>query len=329
MPRRILNYSTLILIIAALFIGGYFYWLHQKLYPSTDDAYIQAHVVTIAPQINGSVQQVFVKNQEHVSAHQLLFTIDATPFDIALANAKADLQNTQQEILSLQNTVKATQATLSQNQAQLIDTQKTYDRTMALVKKGYMSKSSADDMTSQLTVAKQAVIAAQDQLAESKSKLGKAGNGDAQLKAAKTAVSQAELNLQYTKIYAPASGKLAQFTLQSGQTVTAYQSLFSLVENDTWWAEANMKETDLQRVHPGQSAMIYLDMYPSHPFIGKVESIAAGSGESFSLLPPENATGNWVKVTQRFPVRIKITHTHSKFPLRIGASCTVVINTTT
>ena len=109
--------------------------------------------------------------------------------------------------------------------------------------------------------------------------------------------------------------------------VTAYQSLFSLVENKEWWVMANMKETKLSRIRVGQSAVIYVDMYPTHPFNGVVKSIGPGSGASFALLPAENATGNWVKVTQRFPVRIQIINPSSQFPLRIGASCTVTIDT--
>jgi membrane fusion protein (multidrug efflux system) len=179
----------------------------------------------------------------------------------------------------------------------------------------------------ELTVAKQAVIAAKDNLAEARAKRGKDGDQNAQIIAAKAAVAQATLDLQYTNVYAPANGQLAEMTLQPGQTVTAYQSLFSLVEDHTWWAMANMKETNLNRVRVGQKAVVQVDMYPSHPFHGIVKSISPGSGSSFALLPAENATGNWVKVTQRFPVRVEIQNPDAHFPLRIGASCTVTIDT--
>ena len=115
--------------------------------------------------------------------------------------------------------------------------------------------------------------------------------------------------------------------MQPGQTVTAYDTLFSLVENQAWWAMANMKETNLQRVHVGQKAIVAVDMYPAHLFHGIVKSISPSSGSSFSLLPAENATGNWVKVTQRFPVKIEIQDVSTVYPLRIGASCTVTIDT--
>ncbi|OGT41772.1 MAG: multidrug transporter [Gammaproteobacteria bacterium RIFCSPHIGHO2_12_FULL_40_19] len=327
MSQKNLNYAILSLITVALIIGGYFYWRHEKIYPNTDDAYIEAHVIDIAPQVNGIIEKVFVQNQQHVTTHQLLFTIDPKPFQIALQKAEANVQNTILQVQAAQNAVNAAQAALAQRQAQLIDTQKNYERIMPLVKKGYYAKSGADTVTRELTVAKQAVIAAKDDLAEAIAKRGQEGDQNAQIIAAKAAVAQATLDVQYTNVYAPANGQLAQMTVQSGQTVTAYQSLFSLVEDHTWWAMANMKETNLNRVHIGQKAVVQVDMYPVHPFHGIVKSISPGSGSSFALLPAENATGNWVKVTQRFPVRVEIQSPDPHFPLRIGASCTVTIDT--
>lgn len=327
MRRNIINYGIFAMLALALVIAGYCYWQYQTLHPSTDDAYIQAHVINIAPQINGNIQAVFVHNQEIVSKNQLLFTIDPRPFEIALQKAQANLQNTLQQIQSEKSAVDAAQAVLSQRKAELWNTQKNHDRIITLVQKGYYAKSMGDEVTRQLAVAKQAMVAAENQLNEARATLGKQDNTNAQLQVANTLVAQAQLNLQYTKVVAPQSGQLAQFTLQPGQTVTAYESLFSLVENNTGWAVANMKETDLARIRVGQHARIDVDMYPTHSFLGVVKSIGAGSGASFSLLPAENATGNWVKVTQRFPVRIEIIHPDKQFPLRVGASCSVVIDT--
>lgn len=327
MSQKVVQYAVFTAVTVALIFGGYGYWVHQQNYPSTDDAYVEAHTIDIAPQINGKIKNVFVQNQEHVSAHQLLFTIDPKPFSIALQKAQADLQNTLLSVQGAQNEVDAAKAVLAQRQAELVDAQKNYDRTMPLVKKGYYARSGADTITRELAVAKQAVIAAQNNLAEAEAKRGESGDNNAQVQAAKAAVAQAQLNLQYTNVYAPENGQLAQMTVQPGQTVTAYQSLFSLVEDFSWWAMANMKETNLSRVRAGQKAIVEVDMYPGHPFHGIVKSISPGSGSSFALLPAENATGNWVKVTQRFPVRIEIDHPNPQYPLRIGASCTVTIDT--
>lgn len=325
--KKTFNYSLLFLVLAALLIGGYFYWLHEERYPSTDDAYIQAHMITVAPQISGTVDHIFVTNQEHVKQGQLLFTIDPTPFEIAYHKATADLENTLQTITYNQNAVLEALALQKQREAELLNAEKNYERVMPLVKKGFYAKAAGDNATQQLSVSKQAVVAAHNQVLEAQAKLGKQGDANANIQLAKANIAQAQLDLQYTKITAPADGFLEKFDLQPGQTVTAYQSLFSLIEDHTWWATANMKETALSRIRPGQNAIIHIDMYPSHPFQGIVSSIAAGSGASFSLLPPENASGNWVKVVQRFPVRVRIPNPDPQYPLRIGASCIVSIDT--
>lgn len=313
--------------LAVCIVAGFLYWRHEIRYPSTEDAYIDAHVIQIAPQITGDVDQVSVHNQQHVTKNQLLFTIDDKPFQIAYEKAEATLSNTQEAVQALRASLGAADGKLAQANAELINAEENYQRIHSLTRQGYYAKSGDDIATRQLKVAKAAVMGAKDQLAEINAKLGPHGEGLAQIQAAQTAVDAAKLNLQYTKITAPESGYLAQLKLQHGQTVTAYQPLFSLVSDNHWWANANMKETDLTRIHAGQKATIAVDMYPNHIFQGIVQSISAGSGSTFSLLPAENASGNWVKVTQRFPVRVRILNPDSTFPLRVGASCTVTIDT--
>lgn len=325
--RKITRYTILILVIVAAVIAGYTYWLHQERYPSTDDAYIQAHVINIAPQVNGKIDKILVSNQQHVKKNQLLFIIDQAPFRIALRKANANLQNTLQAVTADQQAVLAAHAMLAQRQAEFVNAKKNYNRVIPLVHKKYYPKSAGDDATQKLNVAKEAVDAAHSQYQEALAKLGGTGNNNASIRAAKAAVAQAQLNLAYTRVFAPDDGYLANFSLQPGQTVTAYESLFSLVDDHTWWAQANMKETALKRIRPGQKVLIHVDMYPGHVFHGIVSSIGPGSGATFALLPPENATGNWVKVVQRFPVKIKIPNPSKQFPLRVGASCRVSIDT--
>lgn len=149
-----------------------------------------------------------------------------------------------------------------------------------------------------------------------------------QVDAAKAAVVAADLNLKYTKITAPTNGWVTNVAVRVGNTVTANQALFALISDNEFWIDANFEETQIDKIHVGADAEIQVDMYPSHPFKGKVESISGGSGNAFSLLPPENATGNWVKVTQRIPVRIHVVNPDPKFPLRIGSSSSVSIHIT-
>lgn len=195
------------------------------------------------------------------------------------------------------------QAVLAQTQAERDTQQKDTARILKLVSTGQMPKADGDDAEGKL-----------DQL-------------NASLKVAQSDLAEAQLNLQNTKINSPSEGYLTNFTLRQGEVVQANSPLFVLVETDHWWINGNFKETDLARIRVGQTAKVILDMYPGIAFKGKVEGISAGSGAAFSILPPENATGNWVKVTQRFPVRINIINPDPKYPLRIGASGKVTIDT--
>lgn len=145
------------------------------------------------------------------------------------------------------------------------------------------------------------------------------------LQLTKTSINQAQLNLDYAKTYAVTNGWVTNMTLREGNMVTANQLLFALVSSDEFWIDANFKETELEQVRPGQKAEIEIDMYPHHTFRGVVESVSGGSGTAFSLLPPQNATGNWVKVTQRVPVKVRILDVDPHYPLRIGTTATVKV----
>lgn len=327
MLRKIFTYTLFILVAAAASIAGYYYWQHEKQFPSTNDAYISAHKINVAAQVSGVVKTIHAHNQAMVKKNQLLFTINPKSFQIALASATANFNNVQQTLLAEKKAVDAAKAVYSQRRAEFINAEKQNKRIAALAAKNFISRSQKDAAKRRMIVAKQATIAAKDQWIEAKATLGKPGQHNAQLKVAKAAVAQAQLDLQHTKIMAPIAGQLAQFTLRPGQTVTAYHDLFVLINRKAWWAVANMKETKLARIRVGQKATVQVDMYPNHVFQGTVKSISPGSGSSFSLLPAENATGNWVKVTQRFPIRIAIKHLDPQFPLRIGASATVTIDT--
>lgn len=148
----------------------------------------------------------------------------------------------------------------------------------------------------------------------------------ANVQLAKANLAQAQLNLSYTRITAPTNGWVTNVTLRIGDILSANQAQFALVNNDEYWVDANFKETEFARLHPGQKAKIKVDMYSKYSFEGVIDSISSGSGTAFSLLPPENATGNWVKVTQRVPVRVRILNPNAKLPLRIGTTATVTIH---
>lgn len=198
--------------------------------------------------------------------------------------------------------VEQNKAQLTADEAKLKLARLTAKRTLELLKRKVASEQQADTVEATL----QAAMATLD--------LDEAN------------LSQAQLNLNYTKIQAPTSGWVTNVSLRIGDIVTANQPLFALISNDEFWIDANFKETELNAIHVGQKANVTVDIYPNHVFSGIVESISGSSGTAFSLLPPENATGNWVKVTQRVPVRIRILDTDSKYPLRIGTSATVRVH---
>lgn len=150
----------------------------------------------------------------------------------------------------------------------------------------------------------------------------------ASVKLAAASLAQAELDLSYTHVVAPEKGLITNMTLRMGNSVTTNQPLFALINNDQYWVDANFKETELQKIRIGQPVTINIDMYPGHVFKGYVASISGGSGTAFSLLPPQNATGNWVKVTQRVPVKIIISNLDPHYPLRIGTTASVIIKIT-
>lgn len=310
-----------------LLIGGYFYLQHKKLYPSTNDAYLHAHVVRITPQVTGLISQVLVQDYQIVHKGDLLFTIDPTPFHIALVRAQANVDLAQQQLAAAQATVQAAEATVREKEAFLAEIKKNTKRTLTLVQRGQLPQANADNAHAALKEAKATLAAARADLEKARRDRGKSGKNNAHLRVARAAVAQAKLDLFYTRVYAPANGRLSEIKIRPGTVVTKDITLFGLVEEREWWVEANFKETDLVRIRPGQPATITVDMYPGKVFQGTVNRLSPASGVAFSLLPPENATGNWVKITQRFPVKI-IMKTSPDRPLRIGASSTVTIDTT-
>ncbi len=199
-------------------------------------------------------------------------------------------------------TVEQDKASLAHAIAKLEIAKTTAERTLALVAKKVASKEAGDIASSNLRSAV------------------------AEKKLAEAALSIAQLNLQYTKIYAPATGWITHLSLRPGDVVTANQPLFALVSSEEFWIDANFRETEIHELSIGQKAKITIDMYPNKEFRGVVESISSGTGAAFSLLPPENATGNWVKVTQRVPVRIRVLDPDPRFPLRVGSSATVTLH---
>jgi membrane fusion protein (multidrug efflux system) len=321
--RKLIKWGIAGIVLLAAIVAGIFYWSESQHYASTDNAYVNANRIDIAAQVSGPIVAIHVRDQQRVKKGDLLVEIDQRPYQIAVDSAQAQLELAYQTTSQESAAVAAARAQVAQRQAELRNAQSNERRVRDLIERKLISQQSAEAMITEAETAQAAVHAADANLQQAQSALGEAGKRNATVRAAIARLDQAKLDLEYTRIYAPASGVIASFGLRPGSTVQAEVVLFAIVSDEEYWVDANFKETELDRIVPGQRATIRLDMYRKHEFHGVVESLSAGSGAAFSLLPAQNASGNWVKVTQRVPVRIRVLDPDAEHPLRIGTTASV------
>lgn len=319
--------AAVVVVVAA---GLWWYWDYSAAHPSTDDAYLQADILTIVPQVPGRVATVAVTEDQHVSAGDVLFSLETSDFEAQRDIAKAQLLQADQTTDVSGANVAAAQAQVVQAQATENEAVTTYERQRSLFEQGDVAQAALDQATTARDQASGARAAADAALDSARSADTSPDGVSAARLSAEAAVRLAELNLARTEITAPADGWVSNISLRPGDYVATGQPLFSLVEDADWWVDANFKETDLERIRPGQPVSLSIDMYSGAAMTGTVASIGAGSGAAFSLLPAQNATGNWVKVTQRFPVRIALDGPPADpaLRLRVGTSVTATVDTT-
>lgn len=322
-----IKWGIAVIVLAAAVTAGLHFWRQAQLYVSTDNAYVNANMVEMAAQVGGPIVAIHVRDQQTVKAGDLLFEIDPRPYELTLQSAKAQLEIARQSTSQETAAVAAARALVAQRAAELRNAQSNERRALDLIARNLVSKQSAETISTQAETAAAAVRAAEAELVQAQSTLGKIGEGNAGVRAALAKVDQAKLDLEHTRVIAPAGGLIANFSLRPGSTVQKEVPLFTIIGNEEYWVDANFKETELDRVHPDQHAQIVVDMYRDHPFEGVVQSLSGGSGAAFSLLPAQNATGNWVKVTQRVPVRIRVLNPDPAFPLRVGTTASVHVRT--
>jgi membrane fusion protein, multidrug efflux system len=321
--RKLIKWGIAGLVLIAAILAGIFYWNESQHYATTDNAYINANRIDIASQVSGPIVAIHVRDQQQVKKGDLLVEIDQRPYQIAVDSAQAQLELAYQTTSQESAAVAGARAQIAQRQAELRNAQSNERRVRDLIERKLISQQSAEAMITEAETAQAAVQAADANLQQAQSALGEAGKRNATVRAAVARLDQAKLDFEYTRIYAPASGVIANFGLRPGSTVQAEVVLFAIVSDEEYWVDANFKETELERIRPGQHATIRLDMYRNHDFHGVVESLSAGSGAAFSLLPAQNASGNWVKVTQRVPVRVRVLDPDPKYPLRITTTASV------
>ncbi|MGD8569330.1 MAG: HlyD family secretion protein [Gammaproteobacteria bacterium] len=324
--KKILGLATAV-VAGALGIWGY--QVYADYYPSTEDAYVEANVVRVAPRVTGRIASLSVANHQRVNKGDLLFTIDQAPFRFALQQAQAELALAKREVAQAAAAVESAKAEVH-NRKVLVDNAKAkLERARRLSRKEYISDENVTDAEAEYNSAKANLQVAQARLEEARRQLGKTGDENDRIVQAKARLDQVKWELDNTRVNAACAGQISEFKLQPGNVVTADNEVFVLVCSNRYWVDANYKETQLQYIRHGQPVDINVDMYPDHHFHGVVENVSAATGSVFSLLPPQNANGNWVKVIQRVPVRIRIDNPDPAYPLLVGTSTTVTIDTTT
>ena len=297
--RHLLMFGVPLLIAAV----GLFFWLTGGDSVSTDNAAVKQDIVSVSAQIVGPVAEVAVKNGDEVKRGDLLFRVDPAPFQVALEQAQAQLAAEQLQTVQLRTQAAGTGADIVGAQADLDIQRRALARQTALLGRGFTTRADYDDAVAEVRKAETALADARARAANAGAAI--ASGEQPSVAAARAAVAKARLDLAHTEVRAPMDGVVANSDrLQVGQAVAPGVGLLSLVRGQGAWVEANFKEKDLERMVPGQSAEIEIDAYSGEAFKGHVESIGAGTGSQFSVIPAQNANGNWVKVTQRVPVRI-------------------------
>ncbi len=319
--RRLAMMLSVPLLIAAV---GLYFWLMSGVTVSTDNAYVKQDVTAISTQVNGPVSAVYVRENQHVNRGDILYRIDPAPFEAALHSAQAQLAAARLQTNQLEVQAAGTTADIRGSEANLAIMRRAYERQAALMKDGFTTKAAYDDALNDMTEAQTDLENARAKSNNASAAIAPAGN-QPQIASALAAVEKARLDLRHTVVRAPTSGIVAQSDrLLVGQAALVGVSMLSIVGDEQAWIEANFKEGDLARMAPGQSAEVEFDAYPDVKIRGHVASIGSGTGSEFSVLPAQNANGNWVKVTQRVPVRIAF---DSKPPREMiaGLSSTVTV----
>jgi membrane fusion protein (multidrug efflux system) len=323
---------VLLVVVPLLAVtGGAFWWLSGGRYVSTDNAYVKAHIVQIAPEVSGQVRRVLVSDHQQVNAGDTLMTIESRPFKLALDSAEAELDAARTQVETLRGTWREVVAELADAEARADYFKRQWQRQEELANKGVASAARRDEAQNEARAAADRVAAVREKL----QRVLVALNGDPKLDAEEhhlvrdkiAARERAALDLARTTIRAPVDGVVVNMRVQRGEQVKAAQPLFVLVVVSRPWVEANFKETELTHVRVGQKATVVLDTYPDVIWEAEVESLSPATGAEFAVLPPQNASGNWVKVVQRLPVKLRLTPQSGEPRLRAGMTATVTIDT--
>jgi len=333
--RRFMRRTTRALLLLAVpicvVLAGAYWYMTSGQYISTENAYVKSEIITVSPSIDGRVVDVLVSDNEHVKRGDVLFRLNARPHQIAVDQAEAKLDGARQEIARRRAEFRQVQAEIEEAQERVAYFTSEFERQQALASRGVATRVSLDDAQFELMTAKQAVNTLRQ-----KSQTVLASLGGDPLKAvelhplymeAEAELHQAQLKLEFTEILAPHDGIVSQMRLQSGEWVEEGDPVFGIISTEGIWVEANLKETKLTHMREGQPVEVEIDAFPGVVWPATIGSISPATGAEFAVLPPQNASGNWVKVVQRLPVRIEILEFGDRPALRAGMTATITVDT--
>ncbi|KAB2914287.1 MAG: HlyD family secretion protein [Hyphomicrobiaceae bacterium] len=329
--RRWLRSLLLIAVPGAAVLAALLFWLWSGRYVTTENAYVKADIAHISAEVAGRVLEVGVQDHAEVKAGDVLLRIDPEPFQVALTRAEAELDSTRGQVRTLIATWHEARSELQEAESKLGFWGAQLARQKTLASRGIVASSKFEEVESNATAAEDRALVMRRKVERVAAQLG--GNPEQPVdehplvREKRAERERAALDLARTVIRAPLDGIAVNVRLQKGEQIKAATALFALVANTRPWVEANFKETELTHVRKGQTATVTLDIYPDFVWEAEVESISPATGAEFALLPPQNASGNWVKVVQRLPVRLRLLPRPGEPPLRAGITATVKVDT--
>lgn len=333
LPSRnfLMRFALLILVPLIAIAGAVTYWLHSARYIATENAYVKTNIAKVAAEVSGRAVIVNARAHLKVKKGDVLVEIDPRPFEIDVQHAEAELDTARREIETLVATLKEARTEFQEARDRAVYFRKRFERQIELAKQGITAATRRDELENDADAADDRVAMARQKIQRVIASLGGDPNrpidDHALVRAKAAALAQAQLDLEHTVVRAPSDGTVVTVPLLPGEQITKAEPLFAIVTDVQPWVDANYKETELTHVRVGQKAKVVLDIYPDYTWEAEVQSISPATGAEFAILPPQNASGNWVKVVQRLPVRLKLIQSEEAPPLRAGMTATATIDT--
>jgi multidrug efflux system membrane fusion protein len=317
-----------LIVLGAIVLATHVTHLYY-VYPRTDDAYIRANVIGVAPHVSGPIVEMPIQDNQHVKQGQLLFVVDPRPYQSVVDKAEAELALTNLQISALEDTIRAAKSRQEQLEAERAYAKQYLDRIEPLLSRHFVTANDVFNARSRLQAAEASVASAHSEVSKAQNDLGQYGDINARRKAAEAALYDAKLNVEYCHVRAPFDAYVTNLNIAVGQYANEGREVMSLVDNRTWYVLANFRENFLSHIRPGMTASVYLLSYPNKRFRGRVQGVGwalfQGNGATVQGLPEVEETLNWVRLSQRFPVRITLEDPDPAFPFRMGATAVVTI----